>query len=65
MELLAKKRINVDEAKAQASLAKQANNMLRYEVDRAKAEMKLHEYNQRNKTDFSVREIEIPETLEQ
>ncbi len=41
-----------------AKLAKQANNLLRYELDRAKAEAKLHEYNTRNKTEFSIREIE-------
>lgn len=58
MDLLAKKKISVDDAKAQASLAKQANNLLRYELDRAKAEAKLHEYNTRNKTEFSIREIE-------
>lgn len=36
MERLAAKKISVDEAKGQASLAKQANNLLRYELDRVK-----------------------------
>lgn len=58
MEKLGQKKITVDEAKAQAGLAKQANNLLRYEVDRAKAEMKIHEYNEKNKTEFKIREIE-------
>lgn len=35
MDKLAVKSISVEEAKAQANLAKQANNLLRYELDRA------------------------------
>ncbi len=35
--LLASNEIGVDKAKAQATLVKQANNLLRYELDRAKA----------------------------
>lgn len=37
MEKLNTKGIDVDEAKAQANLIKQANNILRYELDRAVA----------------------------
>lgn len=58
MERLGQKKITVDEAKGQAALAKQANNLLRYELDRVKTEMKVREYNEANKTGFSVREIE-------
>jgi hypothetical protein len=58
MELLAAKKVSVDQAKATASLAKQANNLLRYELDRAKAEAKLFEINKANQTDFKIREIE-------
>lgn len=36
MDKLNAKVIGVEEAKAQATLAKQANNTLRYELDRAK-----------------------------
>ena len=36
MAKLSAKAITVDEAKAQATLAKQANNSLRFELDRAK-----------------------------
>lgn len=36
MEKLDNNEISVDDAKAQASLSKQANNVLRYELDRAK-----------------------------
>ena len=35
MDKLNAKVISVDEAKAQAGLAKQANNLLRHEIDRA------------------------------
>lgn len=63
MDLLARKKISVDDAKAQAGLAKQANNLLRYELDRAKAEARLHEYNTRNKTEFSIRDIESTEQI--
>jgi len=35
--------ITVDEAKAQGNLAKQANNILRYELDRAVAKAKFGE----------------------
>ena len=64
MELLAQNKVTVEQAKAQANLAKQANNLLRYELDRAKAEAKLHEYNRNNKTEFNIREIEetVPST---
>jgi hypothetical protein len=37
MQLLKQKAISVEEAKAQANLLKQANNILRYELDRAVA----------------------------
>lgn len=36
MKKLEEKEIDVDEAKAQANLAKQANNILKYELDRAR-----------------------------
>jgi hypothetical protein len=41
MQLLKQKAITVEEAKAQANLLKQANNILRYELDRAIAEKKF------------------------
>lgn len=58
MERLSQKKITVDEAKGQAALAKQANNLLRYEIDRVKTEMKAFEFNNANKTEFQIREIE-------
>ena len=50
MKLLSVKSISVDEAKAQAGLVKQANNLLKYELDRAKA---IEKY-----SDIDIREIE-------
>lgn len=61
MERLSQKKITVDEAKGQAALAKQANNLLRYEIDRVKTEMKAFEFNNANKTEFAIREIESQE----
>ncbi len=50
MLLLKAKVISVEEAKAQANLLKQSNNILRYELDRAVAEKKFDS--------LSIREIE-------
>ena len=50
MQLLKQKVITVEEAKAQANLLKQANNILRYELDRAIAEKKYD--------DLGIRQIE-------
>jgi hypothetical protein len=50
MMLLKSKAISVEEAKAQSNLLKQANNILRYELDRAIAEKKFENLN--------IREIE-------
>jgi len=41
MNRLSKKTITIEEAKAQSNLAKQANNVLRYELDRAVAKAKF------------------------
>ena len=45
MEKLDKKDIDVNQAKTQALLAKQANNALKYELDRANTQIKLAEHN--------------------
>jgi len=41
MQALKQKSISVEEAKAQANLIKQSNNIIRYELDRAIAEQKF------------------------
>ena len=51
MNKLSSKLIDVEEAKAQANLAKQANNLMKYELDRAVAIAKYGE-------DLNIREIE-------
>lgn len=50
MMLLKAKVINTEEAKAQANLLKQSNNLLKYELDRAIAISKFE--------DLSIRDIE-------
>lgn len=50
MKKLSVKAITVDEAKAQATLVKQANNLLRYELDRAKLKARYK--------NMEIREIE-------
>lgn len=64
MERLSQKKITVDEAKGQAALAKQANNLLRYEIDRVKTEMKIIDFNKEKQTLLSIREIESPDSQE-
>ena len=58
MEKLDSKEINVDEAKAQAGLAKQANNMMRYELDLAKTRMTLKEHNNKFQDNIELRNVE-------
>lgn len=60
MEKLNAKEISVDEAKAQANLAKQANNSLRYEIERSAILIKIDEHNSLNttKTKVELREVE-------
>jgi hypothetical protein len=48
MKLLKAKAISVEEAKAQANLIKQSNNLIRYELDRAIAMQKFDNLEIRN-----------------
>ena len=48
MEKLDKKLISVEHLKAQAGSAKQLNNLLKYELDRAKAVQKFKDLEIRN-----------------
>jgi hypothetical protein len=50
MQKLDERKINVEQLKAQSGAAKQLNNLLKYELDRAKAVQKFK--------DISIREIE-------
>lgn len=58
MEKLDQKEIDVQTAQAQANLAKQANNILTYELKRAELEMKLAEFNVGKNEKVSIRQVE-------
>lgn len=58
MEKLDTGAITTEQAKAQASLAKQANNSLLYEIKRADVQMKLTQHNAVYKDGLKLREAE-------
>jgi len=59
MEQLQNESITVEQAKAQANLAKQANNLLKYELDRANTQMKIVNFNKENSDNkVELRELE-------
>ena len=58
MEKLDNGTTDVNQAKAQAELAKQANNVLKYEIDRANTQMKLAQHNAIYKDGLDLREVE-------
>lgn len=58
MEKLDKKEIDVQQAREQSNLCKQANNLLKYELDRAKVSMELSKHNAIFKDGLNLREIE-------
>ncbi len=58
MEKLDDGEIDVAKATAQANLAKQANNILNYELKRAEIEMKLSEFNEGKIEKVQLRQVE-------
>ena len=58
MDKLDRKETSVQEAQAQASLMKQANNVLAYELKRADTQMKLSLHNKQYSENIQLREIE-------
>ena len=58
MEKLSNKEIDTEVAKAQANLAKQANNALNYEIKRADLKMKLRQHNFEYKDNVELRNVE-------
>jgi len=58
MEKLDKGEIDTQTASEQAKLAKQANNLLKYELDRAKVKMMLKQHNNTFNDDIVLRDIE-------
>lgn len=58
MEKLDSGKISTEQAREQGNLIKQSNNLLKYEIDRAKIQMKLTEHNAVYKDGLTLREIE-------
>jgi len=59
MDKLDNNEIDVEQAKAQSNLVKQANNILKYELDRAKTEMQIQDHNVTHKDTLGLRNVEI------
>jgi len=58
MEKLDKGEIDNAQAREQSNLIKQANNLLKYELDRSKVKMQLAEHNTIYKDNIELRDIE-------
>lgn len=58
MEKLDNGEIDVNQAKAQADLAKQANNALKYELERVNTQMKLAQHNAVYRDGLNLRDAE-------
>ena len=58
MEKLDNGTISTQQAREQSNLVKQANNLLKYELDRAKVKMELTKHNAIYKDGLNLREIE-------
>jgi hypothetical protein len=50
--------IDVQQAREQSNLCKQANNILKYELDRSKVQMELTSHNAIYKDGLKIREVE-------
>lgn len=58
MDKLDKGEIDNQTAKEQANLAKQVNNAMKYEIDRARVKMELKHHNRAFNDDIMLRNIE-------
>jgi hypothetical protein len=58
MNKLDENKITVEDAKAQANLAKQVNNAMKYELDLVKTKMELTEFNKSNPEKIELRNVE-------
>lgn len=58
MDKLDTNQIDVAQAKAQADLAKQVNNSLKYELDRAKVKIEIAQHNASYNDNIELREAE-------
>jgi esterase/lipase superfamily enzyme len=58
MEKLDNDTIDVSKAREQSNLAKQVNNAMKYELDRAKVKMEIKKHNNTFSDDVQLRDIE-------
>jgi hypothetical protein len=58
MNKLDENKITAEDAKAQANLAKQVNNAMKYELDLVKTKMELTEFNKTNTEKIELRNVE-------
>jgi hypothetical protein len=58
MNKLDEKLIDVEQAKAQANLAKQVNNAMKYELDLAKIKMEISTFNTTSLNKVELRNVE-------
>ena len=58
MDKLDKETITVEQAKAQANLAKQVNNAMKYELDLVSTKMKISEFNKTADVKVEMRNCE-------
>jgi len=58
MDKLDNNEIDVEQAKAQANLAKQVNNAMKYELDLANTQMKLSQHNKQSGEKIEIRNVE-------
>jgi hypothetical protein len=58
MEKLDSEQITVEQAKAQANLAKQVNNAMKYELDLVNTKMKVAEHNNTSNVKVELRNVE-------
>jgi len=58
MEKLDNQEISIEQAKAQANLSKQVNNILKYELERTKIQIEVREFNMRTGANIEIREVE-------
>lgn len=58
MDKLDNKEIDVQTARAQSELAKQANNVLNYEIKRAETMMSLEKHNTEYQSSIKIRDVE-------
>jgi copper(I)-binding protein len=58
MDKLDSNQIDVEQAKAQANLAKQVNNAMKYELDLANTKIKIAEFNKTSESKVELRNAE-------